>query len=53
MPYSFNCPQQNQQLQTEMRKKTGQLWIMKPKASAQGKGIQVINSFEEVPRGAG
>ena len=26
---------------------------MKPKASSQGKGIQVISSFDEVPRGAG
>lgn len=26
---------------------------MKPKASSQGKGIEVISSFEEVPRGAG
>lgn len=26
---------------------------MKPKASSQGKGIEVISSFDEVPRGAG
>ena len=36
-----------------MRKNKNQLWIMKPKASSQGKGIQVISSFDEVPRGAG
>ena len=53
MPLSYNCPQQNQQLQAEMRKHSSQLWIMKPKASSQGKGIQVISSFDEVPRGAG
>jgi len=29
------------------------IWIMKPKASSQGKGISVIDSFDEVPRGAG
>ena len=27
------------------------LWIMKPKASSQGKGITVISNFDEVPRG--
>jgi hypothetical protein len=26
---------------------------MKPKASSQGKGISVIENFDEVPRGAG
>ena len=36
-----------------MRKNRNQLWIMKPKASSQGKGIEVISSFDEVPRGAG
>ena len=36
-----------------MRKNKKQLWIMKPKASSQGKGIEVISSFDEVPRGAG
>jgi translation initiation factor 1 (eIF-1/SUI1) len=25
-------------------------WIMKPKASSQGKGITIIKGFDEVPR---
>ena len=36
-----------------MKRNKKQLWIMKPKASSQGKGIQVISSFDEVPRGTG
>ena len=34
MPSSYNCPQQNQQLESEMRKNRNQLWIIKPKASS-------------------
>ena len=36
-----------------MKKQKGQLWIMKPTASSQGKGIVVLSSVDEVPRGAG
>ena len=32
-------------------KPNSSFWIMKPKASSQGKGITVISSFDEVPRG--
>jgi hypothetical protein len=53
MPQSFNTPGENSQLQAAMRKGKNQLWIMKPKASSQGKGITVISSFDEIPRGCG
>jgi tubulin polyglutamylase TTLL5 len=53
MPQQFVSPSQNAELQAAMRRQKGQLWIMKPKASSQGKGISVISSFDEIPRGAG
>jgi len=53
VPLSFNYPKQSSQLKTEMKmaKHKHALWIMKPKASSQGKGITLIQSFEEVPHG--
>lgn len=53
MPQQFLSPSQNAELQAAMKRQKGQLWIMKPKASSQGKGISVISSFDEIPRGAG
>ena len=35
-----------------LKKNTGNaFWIMKPNAGSQGKGITLITSFDEVPRG--
>ena len=55
VPLSFNCPKENAQLNLHMKTMIKQkpdtaFWIMKPKASSQGKGITIIKSFEEVPR---
>jgi hypothetical protein len=56
VPKSFNCPIENVDLQKEMISKKGtgnSFWIFKPKDSCQGKGITLISSFDEVPRGKG
>lgn len=34
----------------QMGKKKEQLWIFKPCASSQGKGIFVSNNFEDIPQ---
>lgn len=50
MPQSFAYPAEINKVQLEIQKRKDQLWIFKPCASSQGKGIFVTNNLEEVPQ---
>lgn len=50
VPKTFFYPQETDLIKKEIKKSGGQkLWIFKPCASSQGKGIFVTDSLDEVP----
>jgi len=51
IPQTFILPQDAEELENEMDKDTSVLWIVKPAAGSQGKGIYVIKSSADIPHG--
>eukprot|EP00347_Sterkiella_histriomuscorum_P002781 403366823 len=49
VPLTFQYPQEITSLQQEMQKRKEQLWIFKPCASSQGKGIFVTQNLDQIP----
>jgi tubulin polyglutamylase TTLL5 len=50
IPKTFLLPNEFAYLEAEMEKDKEKLWIAKPAASSQGKGIIVTNKLAEIPQ---
>ena len=48
-PKTFNLPKEHAMLVEEMESNPDQWWIVKPSASAQGRGIYFTNNVQELP----
>jgi tubulin polyglutamylase TTLL5 len=49
IPKTFLLPNEFVYLEAEMEKDKEKIWIAKPAASSQGKGIVVTNKLSEIP----
>lgn len=50
-PKTYVLPKEFDLLIEEMRRDPYRYWIVKPSASAQGKGIYMTNSIRDIPKG--
>ena len=53
IPKTFLLPNEMVYLEAEMERDKDKLWISKPAASSQGKGIVVTNKISEIPNKGG
>jgi len=49
IPRTFILPNEFVYLETEMKRDRAKMWIVKPAASSQGRGIIVTNKIDDIP----